>query len=104
MAAYCAGNSTIITKEIKRITFISTKITKTSSVNMPQMADCLVCHSQIEPPYSCAKCHDPKWAGLQPANHHAPDFHDKHSTKAIVKQGCATCHGRTFTCMGCHLG
>ena len=75
-----------------------------SDANMPQMADCLVCHSQIEPPYSCAKCHDPKWAGLQPASHHAPDFHDKHSTKAILKQGCATCHGRTFTCMGCHLG
>jgi hypothetical protein len=29
----------------------------------------------------------------QPANHRAPDFHDTHSTKAIVKQGCALCHG-----------
>lgn len=75
-----------------------------SDANMPQMADCLVCHNQIDPPYSCAKCHDPKWTGLQPANHHDPDFHDKHSTKAVVKQGCAQCHGRSFTCMGCHLG
>ena len=75
-----------------------------TNANMPQMADCLVCHGQIEPPFSCAKCHDPKWPDLQPANHHAADFHDAHSTKAIVKQGCALCHGRTFTCMGCHLG
>ncbi len=70
---------------------------------MPRMADCLVCHNQIDPPFSCAQCHDPKWTGLQPANHHDTDFHDKHSTKAIVKQGCSLCHGRTFTCMGCHL-
>jgi hypothetical protein len=75
-----------------------------TSANMPQMADCLVCHNQIEPPYSCAQCHDPKWPNLQPANHHDPDFHDKHSTKSVAKQGCATCHGKTFTCMGCHLG
>jgi hypothetical protein len=72
--------------------------------DMPQMADCLVCHTQIDPPFSCEKCHDPKWPGLQPANHHAADFEDKHSTKAIPKQGCTVCHGRTFTCMGCHLG
>jgi len=75
-----------------------------SASEIPQMADCLMCHNQIDPPFSCAKCHDPKWHGLQPANHHAADFHDTHSTKAIVKQGCAVCHGRTFTCMGCHLG
>jgi hypothetical protein len=75
-----------------------------TNANMPQMADCMVCHNKIDPPFSCAKCHDPKWPDLQPANHHAPDFHDTHSTKAIVKQGCALCHGRTFTCMGCHLG
>jgi hypothetical protein len=75
-----------------------------TNANMPQLADCLVCHNQIDPPFSCAKCHDPKWPDLQPANHHASDFHDTHSTKAVVKQGCALCHGRTFTCMGCHLG
>jgi hypothetical protein len=75
-----------------------------SDANMPNMADCLVCHNQIDPPFSCAQCHDPKWTGLQPANHHATDFHDKHSTKEVVKQGCSLCHGRTFTCMGCHLG
>ena len=75
-----------------------------SDANMPQMADCLSCHNQIEPPFSCAQCHDAKWPGLQPASHHDPDFQDKHSSKAVVKQGCAQCHGRTFTCMGCHLG
>jgi hypothetical protein len=75
-----------------------------SEANMPQMADCLVCHNQIDPPFSCAQCHDPNWPALQPANHHDKDFHDKHSTKALVKQGCSLCHGRAFTCMGCHLG
>lgn len=75
-----------------------------TEANMPKMADCLVCHNQIDPPFSCAQCHDPKWTGLEPANHHDPDFHDKHSTKAVAKQGCALCHGRSFTCMGCHLG
>ena len=77
---------------------------KVSDVNMPQMADCLVCHNQIDPPFSCAQCHDAKWTGLTPANHHAADFHDQHSSKAIVKQGCTQCHGQKFTCMGCHLG
>ena len=75
-----------------------------SKIDMPQMADCLVCHNQIDPPFSCAQCHDPKWPNLQPANHHDADFHDKHSSKAVVKQGCSSCHGKTFTCMGCHLG
>jgi hypothetical protein len=74
-----------------------------SDANMPRMADCLVCHNQIDLPFSCAQCHDPKWPGLKPATHNAADFVDKHSTKAIVKQGCALCHGRKFTCMGCHL-
>jgi hypothetical protein len=77
---------------------------KVSDANMPQMADCLVCHNQIDPPFSCAQCHDPKWPDLQPANHHATDFHDAHATKAIPKAGCVLCHGRSFTCMGCHLG
>jgi hypothetical protein len=77
---------------------------RVSDANMPQMADCLVCHNQIDPPFSCAQCHDPKWSGLQPANHHDDGFENLHSTKAVVKQGCALCHGRTFTCMGCHLG
>lgn len=76
---------------------------KVSDANMPQMADCLVCHDQIDPPFSCAQCHDPKWPALEPANHHARDFHDAHATKAIAKVGCALCHGRSFTCMGCHL-
>jgi len=78
--------------------------TQVTEANMPKMADCIVCHNQIDPPFSCAQCHDPKWPNLEPANHHDPDFHDKHSSKAVVKQGCATCHGKTFTCMGCHLG
>ena len=30
-----------------------------SRVNMPQMADCLVCHNKIELPFSCEQCHGP---------------------------------------------
>lgn len=69
---------------------------------MPQMADCLVCHSQIEPPFSCETCHA-KDAKLKPANH-VPHFLDLHTSGKLKldKTTCAVCHGREFTCMGCH--
>jgi hypothetical protein len=40
---------------------------------------------------------------LKPANHTA-DFLDSHSRKQTVldKATCAVCHGRRFTCLGCH--
>ncbi len=66
----------------------------------PQMADCLVCHSKIDPPDSCNFCH----AGdkqLKPVNH-TPDWLDKHTNKGWEKGSCAVCHGRRFTCLGCH--
>jgi hypothetical protein len=74
-----------------------------SQANMPQMADCLVCHNQIDPPDSCAFCH-PKGALLKPASH-VPGFLDTHSNKksGLDMQSCAVCHGRKFTCLGCHL-
>jgi hypothetical protein len=70
--------------------------------NLPRMADCLVCHNQIEPPFSCEKCHD-NVARLVPASH-TPQWVDIHSSgKAnLDKQSCAVCHGRKFTCQGCH--
>lgn len=73
-----------------------------SKVNLPQMADCLVCHSQIEPPYSCEKCHL-ETASLKPASH-TPDYVDVHSSKKaqLDKQSCRICHGVNFRCMGCH--
>ena len=69
---------------------------------MPQMADCLVCHSQIDNPFSCEKCHA-KNANLKPANH-VPEFLDTHTTGklGLDKTTCAVCHGRTFRCLGCH--
>lgn len=69
---------------------------------MPQMADCLVCHGQIDNPFSCEKCHD-KNANLKPVNHVA-DFLDTHTTGKLEldKTACAVCHGRTFRCLGCH--
>jgi predicted CXXCH cytochrome family protein len=69
---------------------------------LPQMADCLVCHSHIEAPFSCEDCHA-NVAQLKPANH-TPRFTDAHSSGKLNldKTTCAVCHGRTFTCRGCH--
>ena len=71
-----------------------------TEANFPRMADCLVCHNKIEPPYSCERCH----AGVQaltPATHDAK-WIDVHTDSKIGKQSCAVCHGRRFTCQGCH--
>ncbi len=69
---------------------------------LPLMADCLVCHTQIDAPFSCEQCHI-KDAPLKPASH-TEHFVDRHSSGrlALDKTTCAECHGRTFTCMGCH--
>ncbi len=68
----------------------------------PRMADCLVCHSRIEPPLSCEYCHGPG-RDLRPATH-TPDFLDSHANgkMQLDKQSCALCHGRRFRCLGCH--
>ena len=77
-----------------------------TQANMPRMADCLVCHDQIELPYSCAFCH-PKEAKLRPETHKA-DFLDAHPKSLKEKGGplekasCAVCHGVKFRCLGCH--
>jgi hypothetical protein len=70
--------------------------------DLPQMADCLVCHSRIDPPDSCEFCHL-KDAALKPANH-TPDFLDSHTTgnAGLDLTACAVCHGRHFRCLGCH--
>jgi hypothetical protein len=69
---------------------------------LPQMADCLVCHNQIDPPYSCEFCHA-KDAHLTPASH-TPDFLDTHTSGklGLDKTTCAVCHGQKFHCLGCH--
>lgn len=68
----------------------------------PQMADCLVCHSKIDPPFSCETCHS-KDVKLKPA-YHTPDFLDAHHAKnsKLDRTTCAVCHGRKFSCQGCH--
>jgi c(7)-type cytochrome triheme protein len=70
--------------------------------NLPRMSDCLVCHSTVDNPFSCEKCH---LAGvnLKPADH-TREFADTHSTGRLNldKTTCLPCHGRHFTCMGCH--
>ena len=73
-----------------------------ASVHMPQMADCIVCHTKIDNPFTCKECHDPN-ADLMPADH-TREFIDLHSTGKIAldKLSCLPCHGRNFACMGCH--
>ena len=75
-----------------------------SRANMPQMADCLVCHNKIENPFSCEQCHTPG-PHLRP-NTHTPAFLEEHNSTAMKgkldKSTCAVCHGRQFLCMGCH--
>ncbi len=74
----------------------------TTSAHLPRMADCLVCHSKIDPPFSCGYCHT-REQELKPANH-TPSFADTHSSRKAVpdKTSCKVCHGVKFTCMGCH--
>jgi hypothetical protein len=68
----------------------------------PNMADCLVCHNQVDPPFSCEKCHSPGQS-LKPASH-TNEWLESHSRKTVVKdkESCAVCHGREFRCLGCH--
>jgi hypothetical protein len=72
------------------------------AAHLPRMADCLVCHGKIDPPFSCPYCHT-RNAALRPASH-TPRFADAHSSRREVpdKSGCKVCHGVRFTCMGCH--
>ena len=73
-----------------------------AGVHMPQMADCIVCHTKIDNPFSCPECHV-EGANLRPADH-TREFIDTHSTgkAGLDKISCQPCHGRDFGCMGCH--
>ena len=70
--------------------------------HMPQMADCIVCHNEIDNPFTCPNCHN-EGVELRPADH-TRSFIDLHSTGklGLDKQTCLPCHGRNFACMGCH--
>jgi hypothetical protein len=76
--------------------------TQVSAANMPRMADCLVCHNQIDNPFSCEKCHS-KTDNLKPSSH-VEGFMSAHSsgTLNLNKTTCTVCHGREFHCLGCH--
>ena len=71
-----------------------------AKVHYPEMSDCLVCHNKIDPPFSCETCHGVDKT-LKTALH-TPDYLDAHTRKTVAKVGCASCHGRKFTCLGCH--
>ncbi len=80
-------------------------VDKSDKINhdlFPRMADCLVCHNQIDLPFSCEFCHG-KGQQLKPVDHPA-DFLDTHTSGKLKldKSTCAVCHGRRFTCLGCH--
>lgn len=78
------------------------KVAFADAKNMPQMSDCLVCHSDVDPPFSCEKCHM-EGVNLKPDNH-TLNFVDTHSTGklGLDKATCKPCHGTNFACMGCH--
>ena len=69
---------------------------------MPQMSDCLVCHSEIDNPFSCTTCHL-EGIQLRPQDH-TMEFVDRHASKDFEydKATCLPCHGTNFTCRGCH--
>ena len=73
-----------------------------SAFNMPKMADCIVCHNQIDNPFSCEKCHA-KNDNLKPASH-VEGFITAHSSGKmnLDKASCTICHGTGFRCLGCH--
>ena len=73
-----------------------------SKENYPHMSDCLVCHNKIDNPFSCEKCHVEDAKDLRPTSHATRSFADGHSQKTVSKAECAVCHGRKFTCLGCH--
>ena len=73
-----------------------------TAAHLPRMSDCLVCHSKVDNPFSCEKCHL-EGSNLRPADH-TREFVDLHPTGKLDydKQTCLPCHGRNFACMGCH--
>jgi len=73
-----------------------------TEANLPRMSDCLVCHSEVDNPFSCEKCHL-EGIELRPADH-TRSFVDLHPTGklGLDKQTCLPYHGRNFACMGCH--
>jgi hypothetical protein len=70
----------------------------------PRMGDCLVCHSQIDPPESCKKCHVESAAFKFRPTNHTSNFLTSHVVKdpKLDKTDCSSCHGRKFTCKDCH--
>ena len=74
----------------------------TGPAHHPQMADCLVCHAAIDPPFSCELCHTAE-AKIKPASH-TSNYIDLHSSRnaKLDKPSCKICHGVGFRCMGCH--
>jgi hypothetical protein len=76
---------------------------RVTAAALPKMADCLVCHPRIVAPWTCEDCHA-RSAPLKPETHRRETFFDSHSKGAFrtERSTCAVCHGREFTCMGCH--
>jgi len=68
----------------------------------PKMADCIVCHSKVNPPESCKQCHAADFQ-LKPVDH-TREFAEVHSTGKLKVDtaACAVCHGKNFRCQGCH--
>lgn len=57
---------------------------------LPRMTECLVCHTEVNPPESCLRCHA-AGAQLKPASH-TPEFLAAHAGQAGKDPQCRTCH------------
>ena len=70
--------------------------------NLPQMADCLVCHAEIDPPLVVSSA--TRRRRRSNLSSHTPDYLDLHNSGKVKleKQSCKICHGTHFRCMGCH--
>ena len=69
--------------------------------NLPVMSDCLLCHSEVDPPFSCGNCHSSDFR-LTPVSHTETWIDDHTEMKHEKPNSCESCHGRSFTCRGCH--
>jgi hypothetical protein len=73
-----------------------------STEHLPLMADCQVCHSDLDAANYCQQCHD-SGEQLTPATHRL-DWNQAHGLVTHLEENsCASCHTEQ-SCLDCHQG